>query len=163
MLLNCGVGEDSWESLGLQGDPPDVKSWFIGKDPDAGKDWRQEEKGTTGDEMVGWHHILNGHEFEWAPGVDDGQGSLACCSPWGSKELDTTNWTELWDVLKLGWRYLSRNNMSHSRWLESLLVQGSGDISPVCFGVQPLPSYVGCLELSWEILPPQKLNFGGVH
>ena len=78
--------------------PPDVKSWLIGKDPDAGKDWRQEEKGTTEDGMVGWHHRLNGHEFEQALGVSDGQGSLACCSPWGRKESDMTeglNWTEL--------------------------------------------------------------------
>ena len=78
--------------------PPDVKNWLIWKELDAGKDWRQEEKGTTEEEMVGWHHWLNGHEFEQAPGVDDGQGSLACCSPWGCKELDTTerlNWTEV--------------------------------------------------------------------
>ena len=61
--------------------PPDVKNWLIGKDPDAGKDWRQEEKGMTEDEMVGWHQRLDGREFEQAPGVDDGQGSLACCSP----------------------------------------------------------------------------------
>ena len=71
--------------------PPDGKSQLIGKDPDAGKDWRQEEdKGTTEDEMVGWHHQLNGQEFEQAPGVGDGQGSLACHSPWGCKESDTT-------------------------------------------------------------------------
>ena len=129
-LLNCGVGEDSWEFLGLQGDqtisnpkrnqswiftgrtdaeaeapilwPPDVKNWLIGKDPDAGKDWRQEEKGMTEDEMFGWHHWLNGHKFEQALGISDEQGSLACCSPWGCKESDTTeqlNWTEL-SVLK---------------------------------------------------------------
>ena len=76
--------------------PPDAKNWFIGKDPDAGKDWRQ-EKGTTEDEMVGWHHWLDGHEFEQALRVGDGQGSLLCCSPWGHKESDTTeqlNWTE---------------------------------------------------------------------
>ena len=76
---------------------PDVKNWLIGKDPDAGKDWRREEKGTTQDEIVGCHHWLNGHEFEQVPGVG-GQGSLARCSPWGCKELDTTeqlNWTEL--------------------------------------------------------------------
>ena len=60
------------------------------KNPDAGRDWRQEEKGVTEDEMVGWHHRLYGHEFEQALGVSDGQGSLACCSPWGHKELDTT-------------------------------------------------------------------------
>ena len=75
-----------------------LKNWLIGKDPDAGKDWRQEEKGTTEDEMVGWHHWFDGHEFEQAPWVDDRQGVLACCFPWGHKESDTTerlNWTEL--------------------------------------------------------------------
>ena len=71
--------------------PPDAKNWFTGKDADAGKDWRQ-EKGTREDEMVGWHHQLNGHEFEQALGAGDGQGSLACCSPWGHKESDTTEW-----------------------------------------------------------------------
>ena len=70
--------------------PPDVKNWLIGKDPDAGKHWRWEEKGKTGDEMVGWHHQLYGCEFEQTPGVGDGQGSLAWCSPWCRKELDTT-------------------------------------------------------------------------
>ena len=77
--------------------PPDGKNWLIGKDPDAGKDWRQEEKGTTEDEIVGWHHRFDGHEFEQAPGVRDGQGSLACCSPRGGKHSDMTewlNWTE---------------------------------------------------------------------
>ena len=78
--------------------PPDVKSWLIGKHPDAGKDWGQEEKGMTENEMAGWHHWLNGHRFGWTPGVSDVQGGLACCSPWGHKESDTTerlNWTEL--------------------------------------------------------------------
>ena len=105
MLLNCGVGEDSWESLGLQGNqtvhpkgnqswifirrtdveaetprlrPPDVRSWLIWKDPDAERDWEQEEKGATQDEMVGWHHRLNGHGFGWTPAVGDGQEVLAC-------------------------------------------------------------------------------------
>ena len=76
---------------------PHAKSWLIGKDPDTVKDWRQEEKGMTEDEMVGWHHRLDGHEFEQAPGVGDGRGSLECCSPWGCKELDMTDqlkWTE---------------------------------------------------------------------
>ena len=124
MLLNCGVGEDSWESLGLQGDPtspskdqlwvffgkndakaetpvlwpPHAKSWLIGKDSDAGRDWGQEEKGMTEDEIVGWHHWLDAREFEWTPGVGDGQGGLVCCSSWGCKESDMTeklNWTEL--------------------------------------------------------------------
>ena len=71
---------------------PDVKNWLIGKDPDAGKDWKQEEKGTTEDEVVGWHHWLYGHEFEWTSRIGDGQGGLACCSPCGCKELDTTEW-----------------------------------------------------------------------
>ena len=125
MLLNCGVGEDSWESFGLQGiypgNPkenqswifigrtdaeaetlilwlPDAKNWLTGKDPDAGKDWRQEKQGMTEDELVRWHHQLDEHEFEQAPGVGDRQASLACCSPWGRKWSDTTewlNWTEL--------------------------------------------------------------------
>ena len=75
--------------------PPDVKNWLLGKDPDAGKDWRQEEKGMAEDEMVGWHHQLDGHEFELSPGAGDGQGSLVCYSPWCHKEWDGTeqlNW-----------------------------------------------------------------------
>ena len=77
--------------------PPHAKSWLIGKDSDAGRDWGQEEKGTTAVEMAGWHHRLDGREFEWTPGVGDGQGGLACCDSWGRKESDTTerlNWTE---------------------------------------------------------------------
>ena len=76
---------------------PDAKSWLIGKDPDAGRDWGQEEKGMTEDEMVGWHHRLDRHGFRWTPGVADGQGGLACCDSWGRKESDTTeqlNWTD---------------------------------------------------------------------
>ena len=69
--------------------PPDIKSWLIRKDPDAGKDWRQEEKGMTEDEMGGWHHLLDGHEFEQNLGDGEGWGSLACCSPWGCRALDT--------------------------------------------------------------------------
>ena len=79
--------------------PPDAKSWLTGKDPDAGKNWRWEEKGTTEDEMVGWHHRLNGHEFEQAPGVGDGQGGLASCSPWVLK-----SWTQLSEWTELNWR-----------------------------------------------------------
>ena len=76
--------------------PPDAKNWLTGKDPDAEKDQRREEKGTTEDEMVRWHHRLNGYEFEQAPRVGDGQGSLACCSQWGCKESDMPeDWTEL--------------------------------------------------------------------
>ena len=79
--------------------PPDVKNWLTGKDPNAGKDWRQEEKGTTEDYMIGWHHQFDGREFEQALGVDDGQGGLACCSSWGRKESDTIEWLN-WRVLE---------------------------------------------------------------
>ena len=88
-------GDQSWVFIGRTETetpilwPPDAKSWFIGKDPDAGKDWRREEKGTTEDEMVGWHHWLIGLESEKTLGDGEGQGSLVCCSPWGHKELDT--------------------------------------------------------------------------
>ena len=78
---------------------PDMKSWFVGKDPDAGKDWGQEENRTAEDEMAGWHHWLNEHGFGWTPGVGNGQGGLACCISWGCKESDMTerlNWTELY-------------------------------------------------------------------
>ena len=80
--------------------PPNAKNWLIRKVPDTGKDWRREEKGTTENLMVGWHHWLDGHEFEQAPGAGDEQRSLVCCSPWGRKELDTTelNWTEALSV-----------------------------------------------------------------
>ena len=85
------IGKTDAEAETLIFWPPDAKNWCIGKDLDAGKDWRW-EKGTTEDEMVGWHHHFNGHEVEQAPGVDDGQGSLACCSPWGLKQSETTEW-----------------------------------------------------------------------
>ena len=98
-------GDQSWVFIGRTDAeaetpilwPPDVKSWLIWKDPDAGKDWRQENKGTIEDEMAGWHHQLNGHGFGWILGVGDGQGGLVCCGSWGCKESDTTewlNWTE---------------------------------------------------------------------
>ena len=77
--------------------PPDVKTGLVWKDPDAGKDWRREEKGTTEDEMVGWHLWLDGYEFEQALGVGDGQGSLVCCSPWRCKESDLTEWVNWTD------------------------------------------------------------------
>ena len=98
-------GNQSWIFIGrtdVEGEtpilrPPDAKSWLIGKDSDAGKDWGQEEKGTTEDEMVGWHHRLNGHEFGQTLGVGDGQGGLVCCGSWVHKQSDTTegwNWTD---------------------------------------------------------------------
>ena len=100
--------------------PPDVKSWLIGKDFDAGRDLGQEEKGTTEDEMAGWHHWLDGRESEWIPRVDDGQGGLACCDSWGRKELDTTerlNWTELnWSLEK---------SFPHIIWSNSIFAKAS--------------------------------------
>ena len=81
--------------------PPDAKSWLIGKDSDAGRHWGQEEKGTTEDEMAGWHHQLDGREFKWTPGVGDGQGGLACCDSWGHKESDTTDRLNWWNQKNL--------------------------------------------------------------
>ena len=99
-------GDQSWvffgrtdakaETPGLW--PPHARSWLIGKDSDTGRGWRQEEKGTTEDEMAGWHHQLNGHESEWTPGVGDGWEGLACCDSWGRKESDTTEWLNWTDV-----------------------------------------------------------------
>ena len=92
------IGRTDAEAEALILWPSDAKNWLTGKDPDAGKNRRQEEKGMTEDEVVGWHHWLNGHEFEQVLGVGNGQGNLACCSPWGCKESGTTeqlNWAEL--------------------------------------------------------------------
>ena len=101
-------GDQSWVLIGRTDTeaetpilwPPHAKSWLTVKDSDAGRDWGQEEKGTTEDETAGWHHWLNGCESEWTPGVGDGQGGLACCSSWGRKELDTTEWLN-WNWTKL--------------------------------------------------------------
>ena len=96
----------SWNSSTL---PPDAKSWLIGKNPDAGKDWGQEEKGMTEDKMVGWHHRLNGHGFGWTPRVGKGQGHLACCISWGHKESDMTEWL-YWT--ELNWMPLKSNHVA---------------------------------------------------
>ena len=147
-------GEDPWESLAQQGDQtsqflrksnlnthlkdwcwswssnifwlPDAKSWLTGKDSDAGKEWRQEEKGTTEHEMVGWHQ-LNGHEFEQALGVGEGQGSLACCIPWGHKESDTTEWLKN-NNIKKEWNWVTCSDMNgpsifHIEWSKRKTVQ----------------------------------------
>ena len=82
--------------------PPHANSWLTGKDPDAGRDRGQEEKGMTKDEMAGWHHWLDGHEFEWTPGVGDGQGGLACCSSWGHKESEMTEQLN-WLTIEICW------------------------------------------------------------
>jgi len=104
-------GDQSWVFIGktdVEAETPilwplDAKSWLIWKDRDAGKDWGQEEKGATEDNMIGWHHWLNGHGFGWTPGVGDGQGGLACCDSLGRKESDMTerlNWNIKWKVKK---------------------------------------------------------------
>ena len=145
ILLNCGVGEDSHESLGLQGNPtsPSQRKSILGvhwkdwcwsfntlatwceelthwKRPYTGKDWRQEGKGITEDKMVGCHHWLDGHEFEQAQGVGDGQGSLVCCSPWVHKESDKTEWLNWLNGLNLGQRifvYFISNWENINFWL----------------------------------------------
>ena len=160
MLLNCGIREDSWESLGLQRDQTMgllhcrqilyclnwssntlVKNWLIGKDPYAGKDWRQEEKGTIEVELVRWCHWLDGHEFKQALGVGDEQRSLVCCSPCGRKESDTTeqlNWLN-WEssceepgrlqfMQSQNWTWLS--NWAHSVFLHCS-PQGDVDLNHV--------------------------------
>ena len=169
MLLNCGVGEDTWESLckesPFEGDqttnakgnqswifigrtdaeaeapilwPPDAKNCLIGKNPEAGKDWRQEEKGMTEDEMVVWHHLLNGHEFEQVLRVGDGQGSLACCNPWGWRESDTTeqlNWTEY----QLDSRYLQWLGTHRDYVTPSILLPK--EISGMCYVSSTAPAF----------------------
>ena len=102
--------------------PPHAKGWLIREDSDAGRDWGQEEKGTTEDEMAGWHHWLDAHESEWTPGVGDGQGGLACCDSWGRKESDTTeNWTELKLVCK---HLLFLQTVQCKSWHKFFLLQG---------------------------------------
>ena len=132
--------------------PPHGKSWLIGKDSDAGRDWGQEEKGMTEDEMAGWHHWLNGQEFGWTPGVGDGQGGLACCNSWGRKELDTTewlNWTELnWGVVNkvmcqingISWSWQS---VSYSLGKFSFLLYSAGIYNFLDFQVIEHKLYVG--------------------
>ena len=97
---------------------PDAKNWLIGKDPDAGKDWRQKEKGTTEDKMVGWHYWSDGHEFEQAPGVGDGQGSLVCYSPWGHEESDMTVWLK-WNefIIDLFRKYGVWNIVTYKKYI----------------------------------------------
>ena len=134
-------GDQSWGFIGktdVEAETPILwlpvaKSWLIWKDPDAGKYWGQEEKGMTEDEMVEWHHWLNGYEFRWTPGVGNGQGGLACYGSWGHKESDTTeqlNWTELnmiWENLSTLYKLNSFNN-SRWRWIKWCL-QGQNNRS----------------------------------
>ena len=123
----------------------DAKSWLIGKDSDAGRDWGQEEKGMTEDEMAGWHHWPNGCEFEWTPGDGDGQGGLACCDSWGHKELDTTerlNWTEVASIMS--------NSLPHYEPLPSRIL-GPWDSAGK-------NTAVSCHALLQGIFPTQGLN-----
>ena len=105
---------------------PHAKSWLIGKDSDAGRDWGQEEKGMTEDEITGWHHWLDGHEFGWTPRLGDGQGGLACCNSWGRKESDMTeglNWTEL---MESSWHWvtcLGNIPVWHPCWIKGMVCQ----------------------------------------
>ena len=106
--------------------PPDAKIWLIWKDPDVGKDWGQEKKGTTEDEMVGWHHRFNGHGFGWTPGAGDGQGGLACCSSWGCKESDMTEQLNN-SVLMMKTRLSFFQDYSLSSWRPVLESRRSAD------------------------------------
>ena len=135
-------GDQSWVFIGrtdaeaetLMLWPPHAKSWLIGKDPDAGRDLGQGEKGTMEDEMAGWHHQLDGPEFEWTPGDGDGQGGLVCCNSWGHKESDMTeqlNWTEL------NW------------WLPSCYNDRAGKLQQRLCG----PTNTYSLFLYWKSLP----------
>ena len=121
--------------------PTDANSWLIWKDPDAGKDWGQEEKGMTEDKMVGWHQWLNGHEFEQAPAVSDAWGSLACCSSWGHKKSDMTeqpNWTDDTSIFNFLRNHHSVFLIDHTS-LHSLIVQDSSLFSA------SLPTLISCL------------------
>ena len=96
-----------------------MKSWLIGKDSDAGRDWGQEEKGMTEDEIAGWHHQLDGHECEWTPGDGNGQGGLECCDSWGRKESDTTerlNWTDIMSYILILKKKLLFSLQSYGIW-----------------------------------------------
>ena len=109
-------GNQSWIFIGRTDVEAETPSWLIWKDPDAEKDWVQEAKGMTEDEMVGWHHLLDGHELEHAPGVGDGQGSLLCWSPWGCKESETTEWLNWKSFLRIQ----SKRKILDLFWISSL-------------------------------------------
>ena len=121
-----GGGDQSWVFIGRTDAeietpvlwPPHAKSWLIGKDSDTGRDWGQEEKGTTEDEMAGWHHWLDGRESEWTPGVGDGQGGLVCCDSWVCKELDTTE-RLIWSDLSVKELNIPLKRQRFSDWIKS--------------------------------------------
>ena len=126
--------------------PPDTKKWLNGKDPDAGKDWRQEEKGTTEDKMLGWHHWLNGHEFEQALRVDYRQGSPACCSPWGCKMSDTTEWLNWYLKMKNLKKWNGNFIQRYFRWISRILM-GKQDGNALSWTERQLI----CLYIAMEI------------
>ena len=150
-------GDQSWVFIGrtdVEAEtpilwPPDVKSWLIWKDPDAGKDWGQEEKGTTEDEMARWHHQLNGPELGWTLGVGDGQGGLACCGPWGCKELNTTerlNW--------IHWILNGKNNNNN----KSPAKQGCGWNSRIWEKAAELGQKAKILRWGWGMQTQQTVS-----
>ena len=183
MLLNCGVGEDSWESLGLgkeiqlvhpKGDqswvffgmtdakadtpilwPPHAKHWLIGKVSDVGRDWGQEEKGTTEDEMAGWHYWLNGRESEWTLGVGDGLGGLACFDSWGHKESDTTerlNWSQTFNLEQMMQGYCRRllqiiDCISYRRGTQLFLLKWKNFLFSVLYLSVLTCTFVYCMNL----------------
>ena len=186
MLLNCGVGEDSLESLECKeiqpvhpkGDqswvfigrtdveaetpilwPPDAKSWLIGKDPDAGKDWRQKEKETE-DEMVGWYHQLSGHGFEQTLGDSEGQGSLACCSPQGHRRAWWSHWTTT--AAKSSWGtkesfssslYCAHTGLHTSTYCRGILANRSAErTEQVKRGVLSVSSFSWTYKISSHVL-----------
>ena len=119
--------------------PPHVKSWLIGKDPDTGRDWGQKEKGTTEDEMAGWHHWLDGRESEWTPGAGNGQGGLACCDSWGRKDWATElNWTTFWWSLGLS--------------LYKIMQSENGDNFTFSFLIGMRFIYFSYLIVSWDFV-----------
>ena len=148
-------GNQFWMFIGRTDDeaeipilwPPDAKSWLIGKDLDGGKDWKQEEKGTSEDEMVGWHHRLDGREFEQASGDSGEQGSLACCSSWGHKESDTTE--------QLNWvHYILVLMLSHFSHVQLFVTLGTVACqAPLSMGI--LQAWI----LEWVALPSSRGSF----
>ena len=179
MILNCNVGEVSGQSLDckkiqsvhLKGNqswvfigrtdaeaetpilwPPHAKSWHIGKDSDAGRGWGQEEKGMTEDEMAGWHHRFDEHEFWWTLGVVEGQGGLACCDSRGWKESDTTeqlNWTEL----KISFRY------TFLKWRETKQILSFANDEAKASLLQSAQSMRGFIFWSLSYLWPDELLY----
>ena len=133
--------------------PPHAKIWLIGKDSDAGRDWGQEEKGTTEYEMAGWHPWLDARESEWTPGVGDGQGGLACCDSWGCKESDTTewlNWTELNTdyILHPCWYILNLQCAGHCA-VVLIIMFNTGSTFMFFFALKILPDTQHCLTSHW--------------